>query len=815
MRVSSVHIHKVGPFEDVSLDLDALPGVLTAIVGKNGSGKSTFMKFISKGLGFREGLAGRAFAPDAFVEGKVFNGQEWNIRHDVPLSGSGESFVTDAQGVQALESPLVSRFDAWSAKTLPPPAVLDASIFWAQKATGFLEMKRGPRAETLLAAIGADKLEERATAARALAETAAKDVAVLRGRLGDITDASVDVEGAKAGLLAAGLADADADAVLEVARTARAAAIAEAERVRCLAQAFMGRANRVGQLEATLQAGRGRLADFEARLANNRALLDRKDAIAIAQARAAELDGALEVIRFELAKHHSALEAHQREAEQHSLRANAASHRVLAASVRVEVATKRLARREEIAQAVADAERLIRDLAVAEKSATDAHDLVRELGSKQLVSAEGRVTALRASLVEIRDAKFAQADGDAIEIVQALARDTLDDDDRAVLTAVELPVEYKKAKGATLASDSILAGVRSSLARAHSVAVLAPTLEAAEGDRALAEKDAADAASETERADADRGVAQELADAANEGRLEAETRLHVTTSRRAALKADLEGADRVAQAEARVAELEPQRAQAAQDVQAATEELEGTPHAAPPPPAPDGAGAALRAQEAERAAERAHLGVETAEKALEATTAAAARRDTLRADLRREEEPLADWKRLAADIDAVRLCEIDAAGPELTELANDLLHTCAGPRFSLCIETQRSDAKGKKLLDGVDVRVFDAGSDDGKPRDGAGETFSPGEQVVLNEAISLALAMLYCRRFQVQGATLTRDETGSGLDGDNAKAYIAMLRRAAMLIGASRVFFVSHNPDTWSLADSRITVAGGRLTVSS
>ena len=59
-----------------------------------------------------------------------------------------------------------------------------------------------------------------------------------------------------------------------------------------------------------------------------------------------------------------------------------------------------------------------------------------------------------------------------------------------------------------------------------------------------------------------------------------------------------------------------------------------------------------------------------------------------------------------------------------------------------------------------------------------------------------------------------RDETGAALDPINARAYVAMLRRAAEIVGASHVLFVSHNPDVQELADARIVVADGSARVA-
>ena len=58
----------------------------------------------------------------------------------------------------------------------------------------------------------------------------------------------------------------------------------------------------------------------------------------------------------------------------------------------------------------------------------------------------------------------------------------------------------------------------------------------------------------------------------------------------------------------------------------------------------------------------------------------------------------------------------------------------------------------------------------------------------------------------VCGPTIIRDETGAALDPVRGRAYVAMLRRAAEIVGASKVLFVSHSAELADLADGRIDV---------
>jgi exonuclease SbcC len=178
------------------------------------------------------------------------------------------------------------------------------------------------------------------------------------------------------------------------------------------------------------------------------------------------------------------------------------------------------------------------------------------------------------------------------------------------------------------------------------------------------------------------------------------------------------------------------------------------------------------------------------------------RATALEAELAAAELDLADWNRLAADLgrDGLQAAIIDAAIPELNEHCNSLLHEAFGPRFTVDLRTQRLDAKGKREIESLDVIVIDTE----RGREAPAETLSGGERVIVQEALSLGLTAVACRAAGLTDVDLVRDETGAALDPEKAAQYVRMLRRAADLIGARHILFVSHNPDVQELADAKV-----------
>ncbi|MFZ5785499.1 MAG: SbcC/MukB-like Walker B domain-containing protein, partial [Acidobacteriota bacterium] len=198
---------------------------------------------------------------------------------------------------------------------------------------------------------------------------------------------------------------------------------------------------------------------------------------------------------------------------------------------------------------------------------------------------------------------------------------------------------------------------------------------------------------------------------------------------------------------------------------------------------------------------------------------AAARREALRARLDGDRDTetqtardLGEWTLLerALGRDGIQALEIDAAGPELSSLTNELLGACFGPRFEVRFITQAPKATGKGAMKEVfDVQV----ADHDRGREGAVDSLSGGEKTIVSEAISLALAIYVGRHSGRRFETLFRDETAGQLDPDNAQRYVSMLRRARVMAGAHQVVFIAQQPEVWQQADAVLYLRDGRVEV--
>ena len=161
--------------------------------------------------------------------------------------------------------------------------------------------------------------------------------------------------------------------------------------------------------------------------------------------------------------------------------------------------------------------------------------------------------------------------------------------------------------------------------------------------------------------------------------------------------------------------------------------------------------------------------------------------------------------------DEIQLCEIQAAGPQVSILVNSLLEGCFDNKFEIRFRTQRPKADGKGMVDDFDVEVRNKNLD----RTYLVDELSGGQFVLVNEAVNLGIAIYNMRQGEgIRFETLFRDETVGALDATNAKEYVRMLRRAMDLGGFHQIIFICHSPLVWELADDILSVVRGRAVMS-
>lgn len=809
VRYETLRARGFGPFTgEVALDFRTMPRFV-AVSGDNGSGKSVLLGLLAAaatrecpGRGTLTRLAEVAGSRDSVLEVGLVNGQPMTIEHTVDgFSGEGDSLVKGADG-RPLTPAGRRNFDAFAGAHLPDPRLQYATTFAVQARSRILGVGAAKLKDVVLEALGHPYLQAMAKAAGARARAAEVEAKTARLRLEDARARAYPggVESAEAALQAA-------TAEVEGAKKEAEAATWALETVRALALRAEAANNEVeGKLRARRELegrrdGAGiQRADLAARVRSCRDVLNEADMIRAAETRIAAI--ALEEKRLAdlaadaLAKRSAALSDLAR------ARGDRESASVRAAAARGEItqATTRLSIRAEVEATVAALPGLREGVEAEERGFVGLLSALERAHEEAKKGLGDRATCLRGGLGQVAGGA---PDPKEVALFTLKADDAIHDQiDRA-------PLVVKSAQKRVAEADAALKRSRAALAAAERIAARAGEVAAASG--ALEEATARRTA-----ADADREAASVRVHAAQTAQLEAENAVADLEPVQATLREErlrlvpvAERVTHLATAGARLAELEPQLASTESEIA----ELDAL-LAAPAParvPAPDVMPAEAARSRAQHRLDKATRAEAIAQGAVEGARAVATKVADLEAQVSAHTEAGGDWARLAEDLgrDGLQALEIDAALPEWTTRTNELLHTCYGPRYTVRIEASGLSGKGE-LVEGLEITVLDEGT---RAIEKLGEELSKGEGTIVDEALSLGLLCLACARSGAERPDLIRDESASALHPGHARAYMAMLRRAADEVGASHVFYVSHSPELVAMADMRIELEGGRVEV--
>ncbi len=788
MKILGLKLGGIGRFgDDVTVPLSDLgESALVAVIGGNGEGKTTLLEAIPGALyrttPSRGAIAGLANRRDSHVELDVeVGGERYTCR--LVMDGVGRTAKTEAYLLDAAGKPLtdgkVRTYEEAVARLFPAQGVFLSSAFAAQGKEGsFLSMPAARRKELFADLLGLGRLQEQSEAAGEKAREVESSIAGLRGR----HEALASQAASKDALLQEQTA---AQATHEAIQHERAAAEEEVnahqermERWHSVAADLERAVANASQAVATARHDR---AQVEAEFNRARtAIRDAEDEQLPLVKRLAERPG----LEEELDRSNPAGRLAQLEPQIASMREAMTAH-------------------QETVRAWREKRDVLRDRA---QSLREAHKHEEQAHKSAMAEWEWEQATLKERYAAAADA-IASAERQA----SALGRVPCGGNGEFAACGLIAGAAQARAKLPELeaaAAESLAA------ARAHA------------DRKPVAPSDKARLAFETAQAELWAVGDEPTAPGLEELRaLEIEAdRCRVIMTRHAEIRAKIDALAEAEQRSARLAEqidrLRDAASKANGALARATSNLSTvdgirrqaeearTKHDAIRPRAPDAAALeGLRRREAQAAAEVARL-QEAVRVASEAETRAAEVQALIDAQL----ADLDDWRHLqqALGRSGIQALEIDASGPEVSDLCNQLLHACYGSRFSVSLETAVLKADGKGTKEVFDLRVIDSE----RGTEGSADHLSGGEKVLVGEALALAIAIYNARRSSVPMLDLFRDECSGALSQANAYRYVEMLRRALALGGFHRCYFVAHQPELWPLADARLLVEGGTVRVA-
>ncbi|HUV08432.1 MAG TPA: metallophosphoesterase [Spirochaetia bacterium] len=165
----------------------------------------------------------------------------------------------------------------------------------------------------------------------------------------------------------------------------------------------------------------------------------------------------------------------------------------------------------------------------------------------------------------------------------------------------------------------------------------------------------------------------------------------------------------------------------------------------------------------------------------------------LRQSIRDQEVEIAEWRYLerACGPDGIQALELDAMGPSVAEVANEMLEAAYGARFRVEFRTTRIGGSGSKTKQIEDFQIWILDSQSGDEQ--LLETLSGGESVWIKRAIYDAFGIIRDRNTGQRFLTAFQDEADGALDPEARLAYFRMLERAHEISGRQHTIIISHS----------------------
>ena len=149
--------------------------------------------------------------------------------------------------------------------------------------------------------------------------------------------------------------------------------------------------------------------------------------------------------------------------------------------------------------------------------------------------------------------------------------------------------------------------------------------------------------------------------------------------------------------------------------------------------------------------------------------------------------------------DGIIALEIDDAGPQLSAMANKLLHECYGPRFSVRIDTQSMKNDGTASED-FDIVVID---NEVGVEDSLSEK-SGGEITWVEDSVTKAIALYHAEKNGRRYSTLMTDERDGALAEESKRQFFRLKREVLALGGFTGEFYISHSSQSQDFADFQL-----------
>ncbi|WP_321991504.1 hypothetical protein [Marispirochaeta aestuarii] len=164
-----------------------------------------------------------------------------------------------------------------------------------------------------------------------------------------------------------------------------------------------------------------------------------------------------------------------------------------------------------------------------------------------------------------------------------------------------------------------------------------------------------------------------------------------------------------------------------------------------------------------------------------------------------------DWRLLerACGKDGIQALELDALAPNIAEVANRILRSAYGSKFTIEFRTTRMSGNGSrtKQLETFDIYIHD---DEGGEQ--TLETLSGGEATWIRRAIYDAFGIIRARNTGTKFLTAIQDEADGALDPAAKERYFRMLEEAHAESGRYQTLIITHSREIQEMIQQTINI---------
>jgi DNA repair exonuclease SbcCD ATPase subunit/DNA repair exonuclease SbcCD nuclease subunit len=794
-------------------------GELTAIVAPNESGKSLLMSLAGPGLLYgdtpnRGSLNELSRARDSYIEG-VFemNGVEYTLSQmcNGMLKTPTGAVSLVSGGKPVLQKAGRAEYAAWAEKNLLPWNQYLTLLFHSGveddggRKINIIDMKDGARTELMLRVLGIEFYEAIAKRARDKSAAVASELGKVNARMEELRGGPT-IEFCEQTLAKTKDEKRVADETLrlgELTLKDLQAKNAVTEKQRTEYNALVTRRVELESQEAKLAA---RIAELDTLIQNNSGLLDKADEIRAAVTRLEEISVALNELQGQASEQRvreSEINAETRQIESEERTANERAKSLQAEMLRLNILIAGAEAARSAAASIAEFEESLKET---EHDRDSALANLEDIQSANVVGLAGRVSHFRG------DMRFI-AEGTDGGDPASYASGSLENDDKLEKDAEEQPTRLRTAKAAWQQADARAKEIGAQVA---SLRLDAAKLE--EIDRASSRLSEASDALTQAGAELNSLSERKTENATAHGEIlgtlgATNATIKALTSEAGELNLLARRAAPLAEAEAKIAAYQQEREKIAADREGVLELLSKViTEAVEPPKLLNLVAEELAVTHARDLVTTYNAAFTLARKALDDAKARESRQQELGKEAQAFTRQIDRWNRLAREfgVDGLQKEEVANAGPRLTELTNELLHAGGDTRHTVDIRTERPHSRDKnKMIPCFEIIVRDSE----EQADKESRRLSGAGQVIVGKPLAMAMVKMGCERAGITSCTVWFDELTGPADSENSVKLIGMVRHFAKSLNA-QVFYVSQDPEIQAMADSRLSISAGAISVS-